>query len=179
MTDNTITDEKWSADTECVYVWLDNNDTVYNGAIEQILNSAQEQPQDRKKLWESLRALLNVCPNNPIQRGRRPSIDAKVIQARDSLKEDFQAGVQAGLKHTSFETLVMPRGGYTHFDADNTLADYMWEQASTMMDNAYRNCFAEETDTTKRQWDGTLNKNGQPTIICGVKEIVTEGDEEE
>ena len=66
---------------------------------------------------------MNVCPNNPIQRGRRPSIDAKVIQARDSLKEDFQAGVQAGLKHTSFETLVMPRGGYTHFDADNTLAD--------------------------------------------------------
>jgi len=179
MTDNTITDEKWSADTECVYVWLDNNDTVYNGAIEQILNSAQEQPQDRKKLWESLRALLNVCPNNPIQRGRRPSIDAKVIQARDSLKEDFQAGVQAGLKHTSFETLVMPRGGYTHFDADNTLADYMWEQASTMMDNAYRNYIAEETDATKRQWDGTLNKNGQPTIICGVKEIVTEGDEEE
>lgn len=182
---NYISDEKWSQDTECVYAWLENNDTIYNGAIEQILNAAQENPNDRKKQWEGLRALLNVCPNNPIKRGRRSSIDIEVLARKDSLSEDFRMGVSAALKHTNFKDLVMPRGGYTVFDDDNTLEDYMWGQISTMLDDAYRNHIAVDSDNnsktnlTKRSWDGTLNKDGSITgkIVCGQK--AEENDEEE
>tara|TARA_Y100000034_G_C6891277_1_gene410052 strand:+ start:236 stop:778 length:543 start_codon:yes stop_codon:yes gene_type:complete len=176
---NYVSDEKWSQDTECVYAWLENNDTIYNGSIEQILNAAQENPNDRKKQWEALRALLNVCPNNPIKRGRRSSIDAEVLARKDSLSEDFRQGVCAALKHTNFKDLVMPRGGYAFYDEDNTLEDYMWGQVSNMLEEAYRNHIAEDTDLSKRQWDGTLNKDGTIAgkIICGVK-VVT-GEEEE
>ncbi len=168
---NYISDEKWSQDTESIYAWLENNDTIYNGAIEQILIAAQENPDDRKKQWEGLRALLNVCPNNPIKRGRRSSIDIEVLARKDSLQADFVAGVSAALKHPSFRDLVMPRGGYSLFDEDNTLQDYMWSQVSNMLEEAYRNHIADKTDTTKRSWDGTLNKDGTigGKIVCGIK----------
>lgn len=87
-----ISDEIWVAKTECVYVWLENNDTVYNGAIEQILNSAQEQPQDRKILWKSLRALLNVCPNNPMQnRGERERIETLYNQPKCDICDEVSS----------------------------------------------------------------------------------------
>jgi hypothetical protein len=175
---NYIENEKWSQQTACIVAWLEVNDTIYNSAIQNLLENGLEAPNDRQKIWESLRAIFNVVENSPIKRGRQADLDADVLANRDSQKPDFIIGVQAALNAPCFKALTMPRGGYSHYDEDNTLEDYLWEQASKMLTSAYRNFISDSPDSTKRMWDGTLNENGVAVVIPAIKEV-TEGDEEE
>ena len=170
MNEYEMTDEKWLTTINPVVVWFDHNTAPFQTIVEALIELGNNDPDNRKKHWESIRALFATVDNSPIKRGRRTTIDDEVMGIIESFEEPFMEVCQTAFTDALFGSLTLPRGRYALYSDSAEYAADEWDSARSLLMGAYKNHVnTEGIDLTKPQWNGKVNKNELPVIVAGVK----------
>ena len=169
MEEYEMTNEKWAITITPVVVWLEHNDTPFQPTVEALIDLGENDAINRKKYWESIRALFGTVDNSPIKRGKRTNIDSEVMGVIESLEGPYRLVCQTAFTDPLFGSLTLPRGRYSLYDDNEQYSADEWDSTRGMLISAYKNHISDEPDQTKPTFDGTLNKQGLPTVMPGIK----------
>ena len=170
MSEYNMSDEKWNTTTTPVVVWFDHNEAPFQTTVESLIDLGNNDADNRKKYWESIRALFGTVDNSPIKRGRRTNIDDEVMALIESFEGPYREVCQTAFMDPLYGSLTLPRGRYSLYENSEQYSADEWDSARSLLMSAYKNHHNEDgIDTTKPQCDGTVNKQGLPEIIPGIK----------
>ena len=169
MEEYEMTDDKWQTTITPVVVWLEHNDTPFQPTVEALIELGNGDAINRKKYWESIRALFGTVDNSPIKRGKRTNIDSEVMGVIESLEGPYRETCQIAFTDALFGSLTLPRGRYSLYENSEQYSADEWDSVRGMLIAAYKNHISDEPDITKPTFNGTLNKDGLPVIVPGTK----------
>ena len=172
MADYTMDDEKWNARVSRIETDLAQND---RGSMEAVLRwnleTGTTDVENRKRYWTNISNLYATVDNSPIKFGKQSTLPQVVQDSLATLKAIYAEGHSALFAtHPLFGEVESKRGAYsTPYGDSESYVSAMVSLFADKMREYYTNHRDNVTD--KKQWDGTLNKNGLPTIVIPTKEV--------
>ena len=169
-----ITDETWSTRCALVNAYLAENDVGgAKAGLEWAMDAGSKDKANRPTLWQNIYNTCKLLPNNPLG-GVRSNIPADVLTAVKGLKQQIYDAYMSLASAPIFGRVYGRRGQYTplHGDAE-TMAEYESEIFYDSMTAMYR-AYVKK-DSTKKQWNGKLDKNGLPKIVVPTKQTEVDG----
>ena len=170
MADYTMDDEKWNARVNLIESDLSTND---RGSMEAVLRwnleTGTTDVENRKRYWTNVSNLYATVDNSPIKFGKQSTLPQVVQDSLATLKAIYAEGHSALFAtHPLFGDVESKRGAYSapYGDSESyvsAMVDLFADRMTTYYTN-YRDNVAD-----KKQWDGTLNKKGLPTIVIPEK----------
>ena len=172
MADYTMDDEKWNARVNLISSHLENNDV---GSMEAVLKwnleTGTSDVQNRKRYWSNITNLFATVENSPIKIGKVSALPQVVQDSLASLREIYAEGHSVLFAtHPLFGDVESKRGAYSMPYGDSeSYVGAMVDLFADRMTTYYTN--SRDGLENKKQWDGTLNKKGLPTIVIPQKEV--------
>ena len=172
MADYTMDDERWNARVNLINSHLENNDV---GSMEAVLKwnleTGTTDTQNRKRYWSNITNLFATVENSPIKIGKVSALPQVVQDSLASLREIYAEGHSALFAtHPLFGDVESKRGAYSMPYGDSeSYVGAMVDLFADRMTTYYTN--SRDGLENKKQWDGTLNKKGLPTIVIPQKEV--------
>jgi len=172
MADYTMDDEKWDARVSLIETDLSAND---RGSMEAVLRWNLEtgtiDVENRKRYWTNISNLYATVDNSPIKFGKQSTLPQVVQDSLASLKQIYAEGHSALFAtHPLFGEVESKRGAYsTPYGDSESYVSAMVSLFADRMTEYYKN--HRDNVAGKKQWDGTLNKNGLPTIVIPEMEV--------
>ena len=170
MADYTMDDEKWNARVTLIENDLSEND---RGSMEAVLRWNMEtgttDVANRKRYWTNVSQLYATVDTSPIKFGKQSTLPQVVQDSLATLKAIYAEGHSALFAtHPLFGEVESKRGAYSapYGDSESYVSAMVGLFANQMRDY-YTN--HRDNIAGKKQWDGTLNKNGLPTIVIPEK----------
>ena len=170
MADYTMDDEKWNARVNLIESDLSTND---RGSMEAVLRwnleTGTTDVENRKRYWTNVSNLYATVDNSPIKFGKQSTLPQVVQDSLATLKAIYAEGHSALFAtHPLFGEVESKRGAYSapYGDSESYVSAMVGLFANQMRDY-YTN--HRDNIAGKKQWDGTLNKNGLPTIVIPEK----------
>tara|TARA_R110002020_G_scaffold177619_2_gene370392 strand:- start:341 stop:877 length:537 start_codon:yes stop_codon:yes gene_type:complete len=170
MADYTMDEEKWNARVNLIESDLSTND---RGSMEAVLRWNMEtgttDVENRKRYWTNISNLYATVDNSPIKFGKQSTLPQVVQDSLATLKAIYAEGHTALFAtHPLFGDVESKRGAYSAPYGDSeSYVSAMVSLFSDRMTSYYTNHRDNVAD--KKQWDGTLNKKGLPTIVIPEK----------
>ena len=170
MADYTMDDEKWNARVSLIENDLSAND---RGSMEAVLRwnleTGTTDVENRKRYWTNISNLYATVDNSPIKFGKQSTLPQVVQDSLATLKAIYAEGHSALFAtHPLFGEVESKRGAYsTPYGDSESYVSAMVSLFSDRMTEYYKN--HRDNVAGKKQWDGTLNKNGLPTIVIPEK----------
>jgi len=172
MADYTMDDEKWTARVNLITNHIANNDVgSMKAVLEWNLETGTSDVANRKRYWSNITNLFATVDNSPIRLGKQSTLPQAVQDSLASLKAIYAEGHSALFAtHPLFGEVESKRGAYStpYGDSESyvsAMVDLFADRMTTYYTN-YRDNIAD-----KKQWDGTINKKGLPTIVIPQKEV--------
>jgi len=172
MADYTMDDEKWNARVAVIENDLSIND---RGSMEAVLRWNLEtgtiDVANRKRYWTNVSQLYATVDNSPLKGGKQSTLPQVVQDSLASLKQIYAEGHSALFAtHPLFGEVESKRGAYsTPYGDSESYVSAMVSLFADRMTEYYKN--HRDNVAGKKQWDGTLNKNGLPTIVIPEMEV--------
>jgi len=170
MADYTMDDEKWNARVNLIESDLSTND---RGSMEAVLRwnleTGTTDVENRKRYWTNVSNLYATVDNSPIKFGKQSTLPQVVQDSLATLKAIYAEGHSALFAtHPLFGDVESKRGAYSapYGDSESYVSAMVGLFADRMTEY-YRN--HRDSVADKKQWDGTLNKKGLPTIVIPEK----------
>ena len=172
MADYTMDDEKWNARVSLIENDLTSND---RGSMEAVLRwnleTGTTDVENRKRYWTNISNLYATVDNSPIKFGKQSTLPQVVQDSLATLKAIYAEGHSALFAtHPLFGEVESKRGAYsTPYGDSESYVSAMVALFADRMTEYYKN--HRDNVAGKKQWDGTLNKNGLPTIVIPEMEV--------
>ena len=172
MADYTMDDEKWNARVAVIENDLSIND---RGSMEAVLRwnleTGTTDVANRKRYWTNVSQLYATVDNSPLKGGKQSTLPQVVQDSLASLKQIYAEGHSALFAtHPLFGEVESKRGAYsTPYGDSESYVSAMVSLFADRMTEYYKN--HRDNVAGKKQWDGTLNKNGLPTIVIPEMEV--------
>ena len=165
-------DEKWNARVSLIETDLAEND---RGSMEAVLRwnleTGTTDVENRKRYWTNISNLYATVDNSPIKFGKQSPLPQVVQDSLATLKAIYAEGHSALFAtHPLFGEVESKRGAYsTPYGDSESYVSAMVALFADMMTEYYKN--HRDNVAGKKQWDGTLNKKGLPTIVIPEMEV--------
>ena len=167
MADYTVEDSRWNNRVSLIETYMNDNAC---GDMEAVLkwniSQGTNNPEQRRRYWDNLTNMFACVDNSPLKQTGRASTLPQVVQ--DSLavlEATYKAGHAALYASSPLFGKVESKRGQTAqpYGSEDNYVSAMTSNFLDRMKAAYK--AYEKGDTTHKQWDGTLDKDGLPEIV--------------
>ena len=168
MADYTLDDDKWNARVALIESHMKTNDVGDMKAVLQWnLTNGTTDKENRKRYWSNITNMFATVENSPIQIGKRSQLPQAVQDSINSICAVYAEGhIVLFASHPLYGEVMRARGtaGYTPYTDGESYAEAQVSNLKTRLTGYYNNLINKVAD--KIQWDGTVNKQGVPTLVC-------------
>ena len=172
MADYSMTDEKWSKNVTLVENHIKNNDVGdMKVPLEWHIAQGNENPEFRKRYWNSITNMFATVENSPIIPGRARSHPQFVQDSVSAICAVYAQDARAlFVSHPLYGEILRARGkaGYEKYADAESYAASVIGNLETRLYGYYTN-YTQQKDGL--QWDGKLDKNGVPKIKAQTPEV--------